>query len=232
MYTNQSTTKDNDIKQQFLIVEELETITQFRHIVDSFVVDQLIDCLMVSVLIKSSHFRLVLQCSLKLSYLSLVAGDTERNTKGPKPLVVIGGTVISLSVSYMSAVVDMRQIIGRTRQQLDKDSCRIAWGANIAIEILGRGKNLAASWFKEHQPLPVRLLLLLAVFTQNHTSRWWQADRNVTTQYPLHLETPSTSLPSNALQGQLTSPSLLAESSATVLSAAICKWGKKAKCGK
>lgn len=28
----------------------------------------------------------------------------------------------------MSSVVEMRQIIGRTRQQLDKDSCRIAWG--------------------------------------------------------------------------------------------------------
>lgn len=50
------------------------------------------------------------------------------------------------------------------------------------MELLGRVKNLAASWFKEHQPLPVRLLLLLAVFTQNNTSCWWQADRNVNTQ--------------------------------------------------
>lgn len=45
-----------------------------------------------------------------------------------KPLVVVGETAMILSVSYTSAVVEMRQIIGRTRQQLVKDDCRIALG--------------------------------------------------------------------------------------------------------
>lgn len=96
--------------------------------------------------------------------------------------MVIDEITMSFTISYMSAVVEMRQIIGRTRQQFDKDGCGIAWGmggANAAIDPLSRVNNLPVPWFKEQQPLPVDLPLLLAVFTQNSTSCWWQADRNV-----------------------------------------------------
>lgn len=42
--------------------------------------------------------------------------------------MVIGEIAMSFSISYMSPVVEMRQIIVRTRQQFDKDGCGIAWG--------------------------------------------------------------------------------------------------------
>ncbi len=57
-------------------------------------------------------------------------------------LEALGETAASLSVSYMSAVVEMRQIIGRTRQQLDKDTCRRALGGKYSNGLTWQGQKL------------------------------------------------------------------------------------------
>lgn len=98
------------------------------------------------------------------------------------PVLAVGETAMSLSVSYVLAVVEIRQIIGRVRQQLDKDSCRIAWGKNIALERLGRVKKRGSV---KVQRAPTSACLSPAVFGNVYSKQHFslvQADRNVNTQ--------------------------------------------------